>query len=245
MTLKPILSLENVHKDFGGVSAVNGVDLSLKPGELRALVGPNGCGKSTLFNLITGVLRPSLGRICLNGVDIAGLAPHRIARLGVGRKFQVPAVFGELTVAQNLDLGRAAADRWASNAPESYADVNLVERIHLANRTSLPAAVLSHGERQWLEIGMVLAARPRLLLLDEPTAGMTVSETATTVDLIRDVASAGNVTILVIEHDTGFLERLDCQVTVMAKGRVLISGPYGEIRGDADVRALYFGAGAA
>ncbi len=245
MTLKPILSLENVHKDFGGVSAVNGMDLSLMPGELRALVGPNGCGKSTLFNLITGVLRPSSGCIRLDGIDIAGLAPHRIARLGVGRKFQVPAVFGELTVAQNLDLGRGAADRWGPDALGGDADADLVERIHLAKRISHPAAVLSHGERQWLEIGMVLAARPRLLLLDEPTAGMTGPETATTVDLIRDVASAGDVTILVIEHDTGFLERLDCQVTVMAKGRVLTSGAYGAIRGDADVRALYFGAGAA
>ena len=246
----PILNLENVHKDFGGVAAVDGVDLSLEAGELRALVGPNGCGKSTLFNLITGALRPSAGRILLDGADIAGLPPHRIARMGVGRKFQVPTVFGELSVAENLDLGRAAADRWGPVGPEGPAGAgdsggaDLAGRVHLGDKRHHAAAALSHGQRQWLEIGMVLAARPRLMLLDEPTAGMTGPETAATVDLIRGMAGTGGVTILVIEHDTGFLERLNCQVTVMAKGRILRSGGYAEIHADAEVRALYFGAGA-
>lgn len=235
----PLLSLENLHKDFGGVAAVDGVDLELETGELRALVGPNGCGKSTLFNLITGALRPNAGRILLDSRDIAGLAPHRIARLGVGRKFQVPAVFDELTVAENLNIGRSATGHFTSRSGDG-----LAERIHLAGKEGLPAAALAHGQRQWLEIGMVLASRPRLMLLDEPTAGMTAAETATTVDLIRDIGAQSPVTILVIEHDTGFLERLACPVTVMAKGRILRSGNYDTIRADAQVRALYFGAGA-
>ena len=232
------LTLENVHKDFGGVAAVDGVDLSLALGELRALVGPNGCGKSTIFNLITGSLRPTTGRIVLEGADLAGLPPHRIARLGVGRKFQVPTVFGELTVAENLDLAGAAGDRWGSGP---RADLDLAKRVYLQDQTGDLAKALSHGQRQWLEIGMVLAARPRLMLLDEPTAGMTAFETAATVDLIRVIAARDGVTILVIEHDTGFLERLDCQITVMAKGKILRSGTYGEIRADGHVRALYFG----
>ena len=232
------LTLDNVHKDFGGVAAVDGVDLSLGLGELRALVGPNGCGKSTIFNLITGTLRPTAGRIVLAGADLARLPPHRIARLGVGRKFQVPTVFGELTVAENLDLARAAGDRWGTGARANF---DLAKRVYLQDQTGDQAGALSHGQRQWLEIGMVLAARPRLMLLDEPTAGMTAFETAATVDLIRTLAVQDGVTILVIEHDTGFLERLDCQITVMAKGKILRSGTFGEIHADGEVRALYFG----
>ncbi|MBT4711931.1 MAG: ATP-binding cassette domain-containing protein [Alphaproteobacteria bacterium] len=234
----PFLSLQNVHKDFGGVAAVDGVDLGLAAGELRALVGPNGCGKSTVFNLISGSLRATAGRITLDGTELGGQAPHRIARLGVGRKFQVPSVFGDLTVAENLDLAGAAGDRWGSGArPQSH----LADRVHLADKTGDLASVLSHGQRQWLEIGMVLAARPRLMLLDEPTAGMTAFETAATVDLIRTMAGENGATILVIEHDTGFLERLDCPVTVMAKGKILATGTYQEIHNDPQVRALYFG----
>jgi ABC-type uncharacterized transport system ATPase subunit len=234
----PFLSLQNVHKDFGGVAAVDGVDLDLAAGELRALVGPNGCGKSTLFNLITGSLRATAGRIILDGTDLGGQPPHRIARLGVGRKFQVPSVFGDLTVAENMDLAGAAGDRWGSGARSKS---GLADRVNLADKTGDLASALSHGQRQWLEIGMVLAARPRLMLLDEPTAGMTAFETAATVDLIRSMAGQNGAAILVIEHDTGFLERLDCQVTVMAKGKILRSGTYQEIHEDPQVRALYFG----
>jgi len=234
----PFLSLQNVHKDFGGVAAVDGVNLDLAVGELRALVGPNGCGKSTLFNLITGSLRATVGRITLDGTDLGGQPPHRIARLGVGRKFQVPSVFGDLTVAENLDLAGAAGDRWGSG---TQSKTNLADRVHLADQSDDLASALSHGQRQWLEIGMVLATRPRLMLLDEPTAGMTAFETAATVDLIRSMAGQNGATILVIEHDTGFLERLNCQVTVMAKGKILRSGTYKEIHDDLHVRALYFG----
>lgn len=232
------LELRDLHRDFGGVKAVDGVDLALEAGELRALVGPNGCGKSTLFNLVTGALGPSAGRILLDGADIAGLAPDVIARLGVGRKFQVPSVFGELTVAENLALGRWRAPR-AKAPPAALSEV--LARAGLDARAGDAAASLAHGQRQWLEIAMVLAAAPRLVLLDEPTAGMTFAETEAAVDLIRAVAAPADITVLVIEHDVGFLERLGCPVTVMARGRILRTASYREIRADPQVHELYFG----
>jgi branched-chain amino acid transport system ATP-binding protein len=231
-----LLELDSVHRHFGGVHAVDGVDLSLERGELRALIGPNGCGKSTLFNLITGTLRPTSGRIRFADHDITGRSPQHIARLGVGRKFQVTSVFDELSVADNLRVAQRKRGALPLDA--------LLTRLRLAERRNVPAGVLSHGERQWVEMGMVLATNPKLLLLDEPTAGMTAPETAATVDLIRDIGASGDVTVLVIEHDVGFLERLDCAVTVMAKGRILRTGSFADVRADADVRALYFGTAA-
>lgn len=228
-----LLELESLHRHFGGVKAVDGIDLSLERGELRALIGPNGCGKSTLFNLVTGALRPTSGRIRFVGRDIAGLAPRRIARLGVGRKFQIASVFDELSVADNLRVAQGRRTTLPIDA--------LLTRLQLVERRNVLAGVLSHGERQWVEMGMVLAADPKLLLLDEPTAGMTAPETAATVDLIRDIAATGDVAVIVIEHDVGFLERLDCAVTVMAKGKILRTGSFADVRADAEVRALYFG----
>lgn len=230
----PFLELIDVHREFGGIRAVDGVSLTVEQGELRALVGPNGCGKSTLFNLISGAMRPSRGRIRFDGNDITGMAPHRVARLGLGRKFQVPAVFDELSVQQNLAV---AQGRRRPTVPTPA----VLARIGLSDREHALAATLAHGQRQWLEIGMVLSAAPRLLLLDEPTAGMTPAETAATVDLIRDIAASGDVAVIVIEHDMAFLERLDCPVTVMAKGKLLRTGTYADVRADPAVQQLYFG----
>jgi ABC-type uncharacterized transport system ATPase subunit len=235
------LDLIELRKCFGGVVAVDGFSLALEAGALHALVGPNGCGKSTLFNLITGMFAPDSGRIRVGGQDIAGWPAHRIARLGVGRKFQVPAVFPELSVAENLAVPGLARGRVGHWHPAPEGERALLERIRLDGQRTRLAGELSHGERQWLEIGMLLALKPRLLLLDEPTAGMTAAETAETARLIRDIAVDGQATILVIEHDVGFIERLDCPLTVMAKGRVLRTGTFASIRADAEVRALYFG----
>jgi ABC-type uncharacterized transport system ATPase subunit len=235
-----LLEIEGLRKTFGGLAAVDGIDLVLAEGALHALVGPNGCGKSTLFNLISGALRPSGGRVCFAGQDITGWPVHRIAQAGIGRKFQVPAVFDELSVLENLCL-----PRWSKGRLGMVAKADLVpgeqqlERIHLEGKGQVRAGTLSHGERQWLEIGMLLAANARLLLLDEPTAGMTQAETAATADLIRILT--GSTTVLVIEHDIGFIEALGCPVTVMAKGRILCAGSFAEIRADARVRELYFG----
>jgi ABC-type uncharacterized transport system ATPase subunit len=234
-----LLEIEGLRKDFGGLAAVDGIDFALPEGALHALVGPNGCGKSTLFNLITGTLPPSGGRVRFAGEDITGWPAWRIARAGIGRKFQVPAVFDELTVLENLALPRWAAARLPMLARADLAPRNDLARLHLAGKSAVRAGALSHGERQWLEIGMLLAANARLLLLDEPTAGMTQGETVATAGLIRRVAGAA--TVLVIEHDIGFIEALACPVTVMAKGRILCSGSFAEIRADARVHELYFG----
>jgi urea transport system ATP-binding protein len=235
-----LIEIEGLQKTFGGLAAVDGVDFALEDGALHALVGPNGCGKSTLFNLITGALRPSGGRVRFAGQDITGWPVHRIAQAGIGRKFQVPAVFDDLTVLQNLALPRWSRGRLGmlAGADLTSGEVGL-ERIHLAGKGAVRAGALSHGERQWLEIGMLLAARAKLMLLDEPTAGMTQAETAATASLIRRIA--GDATVLVIEHDIGFIETLGCPVTVMARGRILCSGSFAEIRADERVRELYFG----
>jgi ABC-type uncharacterized transport system ATPase subunit len=239
-TTVALLEIEGLRKTFGGLAAVDGVDFALQEGALHALVGPNGCGKSTLFNLITGALVPSGGRVRFAGADITGRPVHRIARAGIGRKFQVPAVFDELTVLQNLALPRWSKRRLPLLTPADLAPGEAqLAPLHLAGKGEVRAGALSHGERQWLEIGMLLAAKARLLLLDEPTAGMTQAETAATAGLIRD--AAGAATVLVIEHDIGFIEALGCPVSVMARGRILSSGSFAEVRADARVRELYFG----
>ncbi len=236
-----LLEIEGLVRRFGGLAAVDGLDLALEAGALHALVGPNGCGKSTLFNLISGAVAPDGGRVRFSGQDITGWPPHRIARAGIGRKFQVPSVFDELTVLENLNL-----PRWADGhlpllvAADLAPGRELLARIRLTRRAEVRAGALSHGERQWLEIGMVLAGRPRLMLLDEPTAGMTAAETAATAELIRAIVAEG-VTVLVIEHDMGFIEALGCPVTVMARGRVLATGGFATLRADPRVRELYFG----
>lgn len=237
-----LLNIEALRKDFGGLAAVDGIDLALDEGELHVIVGPNGCGKSTLFNLISGALAPTSGHIRFLGRDIAGWPVDRIARAGIGRKFQVPAVFDDLTVLENLNLpgwsaARLSMFRTADLAPRS----ELLAPIKLDGKANQPAGMLSHGERQWLEIGMLLASQARLLLLDEPTAGMTTAETASTVDLIRDLRADRVLTVLVIEHDMGFVEALGCGISVMAKGSILKSGSFAELHTDPEVRELYFG----
>jgi ABC-type uncharacterized transport system ATPase subunit len=237
-----LLELDEVRKDFGGLAAVDDFSFRLEAGGVHALIGPNGCGKSTLFNLISGAIALTAGSIRFDGREIGGLQPAEISRLGIGRKFQVPEVFEELTVEQNLWVPAWSETRLSLWHRAAGADHDRVlDRIRLGAKRAHRAGELSHGERQWLEIGMVLASRARLLLLDEPTAGMTQSETAATADLIREIVADGVATVLVIEHDMGFIRRLDCPVTVMAKGKVLKSGTYEALQADPEVRALYFG----
>jgi urea ABC transporter ATP-binding protein UrtD len=231
---EPLLQAEGLAKRFGGVIAVSGIDMTVTAGELRCIIGPNGAGKSTLFNMVAGTLRPSAGRIRFAGRDIAGFSVHGFARLGIARKFQVPSLFPSLSVAENLDVAARArvtdrSDRIAS----------MLAMLALQGCAARPAGALAHGQKQWLEIGMALMADPLLLLLDEPTAGMTVEETERTAQLLRDLM--GRIAIVVIEHDMRFVRALACPTTVMHQGRILAEGSFEAIERDDMVRDVYLG----
>ncbi len=239
-----LLSVERVTVLYDGFRALDGVTLRLHPQEVRVLIGPNGAGKSTLLDAITGRVRPASGHIRLDGRDITHLNEHERARMGIQRKFQAPSVLPELTVEENLRLAVRAGERWgrlvrrAARATEEAVE-QVLQLTALHPRRRLRAANLSHGEKQWLEIGMVVATRPRLILLDEPTAGMTHHETVRTAELVRELA--GRHTVLVVEHDMEFVELLGAPVSVLHMGRVLREGDLGEIRSDPEIRAIYLG----
>jgi ABC-type uncharacterized transport system ATPase subunit len=242
-----LLAARGLVKDFGGVRALDGLDLSVGPRELVCIIGPNGCGKSTLFNLVTGALSPTEGRILFDGQDITGRPSHRIARLGISRKFQVPGIYPELSALENVrvpllaragERGLAGLLRRRDTGGEAR---DILSTLKLEGDAEKPAGVLSHGAKQWLEIGMLLATRPRLMLLDEPTAGMSGAETAATADLILRVQAERDVACVVIEHDIGFVARLGCPVAVMMKGRIVARGSYQEVRRHPQVREGYLG----
>jgi urea ABC transporter ATP-binding protein UrtD len=238
-----ILAVQTLRRRFAGIDALDGVDLVVRRDELLAIIGPNGAGKSTLFNVITGLIPPTGGTVQFDGRDITGMPAHRIARLGIGRKFQVPNVFGGLSVRQNLVVasrGRNGLRGLVGHDRETFERADeILGQLLLAERADVPASDLSHGERQWLEIGAVLANEPKLLLLDEPTAGMTMHETRRTEDLLRNL-SAGH-TIVVIEHNVRFVREVAQRVVVMHRGRILATGPIDRIERDETVRDVYLG----
>ena len=327
----PILQLTAVTRRFGGLAAVDGVDLALAEGALLCLIGPNGCGKTTLFNLITGELAPTSGEIRFAGARIDGLRPFEVARRGILRKFQIPGVYGDLSVAENLriaahsrrlrqgspfsravggdrdaapfsrsaeeggpqgrmraappggaeiaeaaapaqtrgpsspcrdllppDGGRrettdgAATPASTASAPAAVTDhrsppsplspAALLDLVRLSHRRAVLAADLPHGERQWLEIAMVVAAGPRLMLLDEPTTGMTAAETRATVALVRDLHAETGVAAIVIEHDMAFVAELAAPIAFMLRGRIALKGSFDEVRATPLVRDAYLGA---
>jgi ABC-type uncharacterized transport system ATPase subunit len=231
-----LLEVAGVDKDFGGVRAADGLTLNLGDGEMLCLIGPNGCGKTTLFNLITGALKPDGGSLRFAGENLRGLEPFQIARRGVLRKFQVPGIYPDLSVAENLTVAVVG-----SGEEQGTRIDDLLVLARLGAKRDLLAGTLSHGEKQWLEIAMVLARRPRLLLLDEPTNGMTAAETAATVELIRDLHRRFSCAVLVIEHDMGFVRDLDCPVALMVRGRIRRQGSYAELQADPLVRETYLG----
>jgi ABC-type uncharacterized transport system ATPase subunit len=231
-----LLRVDAVTREFGGVRALDGVSLSVAPGELVCVIGPNGCGKTTLFNVITAQLRPTRGSVVFDGRPLVGLRPDRIARLGVARKFQVPSVFEDLTVAENVGVARFGTP--AAVLPELD---EVLGDVQLSAHAAALAGSLSHGARQWLEIGMLLAQAPRLMLLDEPTAGMTGPETIATVDLIRRLRARSGAACVVVEHDMRFVEALGARVVVMLAGRVVADGSFAEVRQLPEVRDAYLG----
>jgi urea ABC transporter ATP-binding protein UrtD len=240
-----ILETQSLVKRFGGLVASDHVDFSIREGELRCLIGPNGAGKTTFFNLLSGQLAPDEGRIVFQGKDITGVPLHLRARQGMGRKYQSPNLFDDLTVADNIRIssrGKCSPFSLLSRGQDAaYEEVveSMLRTVHLEQKRNLPASKLSHGERQWLEIAMVLANRPTLLLLDEPTAGMTPAETRETAQLLKEITR--NISAIVIEHDLKFVREIASRITVLHKGAVLTEGSIEEIAANREVRKVYLG----
>lgn len=228
-----LLQAENVGIRFGGLQALEALNLTVRDKELCCIIGPNGAGKSTFLNVLTGTLRPTSGSVRFLGHDIAGLPLHRIARLGIARKFQIPSVFPNLSVEDNLKVAR-----WGAPSPVRPVG-ELLELVALGNRAATLAGELAHGQKQWLEIGMALAIEPRLLLLDEPTAGMTPQETLATAQMLLRLK--GEFSIVAVEHDIRFVRALNCETLVLHQGRRLRSGPFHDIETDEMVRGVYLG----
>jgi urea transport system ATP-binding protein len=244
-TPAPLLMMENVTVDFDGFKAVNDVTLTLYPGTLRILIGPNGAGKSTICDTIIGRVRATSGKITFKDEVITRLAEQEIVRRGICRKFQTPGVLPTLTVMQNLLVSARKNRAWwraltTSVPPDELASAEaILEKIGLTDRRDVIAADLAHGEKQWLEIGMVVATDADLLLLDEPTAGMGPQDTQRTADLILSLL--GRHAVLVIDHDMSFVEALNGYTTVLHQGQVLKEGTVAEVRADAQVAAVYLG----
>jgi branched-chain amino acid transport system ATP-binding protein len=244
----PVLKARALIKEFRGFRAVDGVDLDVANGSVHALVGPNGAGKTTLFNLLTGFLKPTAGSVLLEDRrELAGRKPEAITRLGVARSFQITSLFAELTAHQHVELALAsrtglgwrfwrsdrALDRFAERAGE------LLDQVGLAGHGDVPAGSLSYGRKRALELALALALDPKVLLLDEPTAGMGVEDVARTIELIRKIRTGR--TVVLVEHNMNVVASLADRVTVLQHGRVLVEGPYAEIRHDQRVITAYLG----
>jgi branched-chain amino acid transport system ATP-binding protein len=232
----PLLETRDLSMRFDGVTAVDRVSFALDDGELRCVIGPNGAGKSTFFKCLSGQLRPTAGSIVFAGRPIEGAPPHAIARLGIAIKTQVPNLFDGLSVAENLWL---AARRHHARPTIRQVVGELLARLGLGDVARRLAGHLPHGQRQWLELGLVLASDPRLMLLDEPTAGMTQQEVARTAGLVRDISRERSV--IVVEHDMQFVGMIARKVTVFHQGRILAEDVVEKIMRDERVRDVYLG----
>ena len=234
-----LLRVEGLTKTFRGLVATSAIDFAIAAGEMRCLIGPNGAGKTTFISMISGHQRPTSGRVRFNGRDITGLPAHRIARMGILRKFQTPAVFDTLTVWENIELAALATALPARRRRARIADT--LGLVRLADAAEQTVGALAHGQRQWLEIGMLLARDAQLLLLDEPTAGMTAEETHSTGELIRRLVRELHLSAIIIEHDINFIRDLQAPVTVLHLGRILVEGSFAEIAHNEQVRSVYLG----
>ncbi|WP_312243173.1 urea ABC transporter ATP-binding protein UrtD [Pantoea sp.] len=242
----PVLMLEKINVSFDGFRALTDLSLQIGAGELRCVIGPSGAGKTTLMDVITGKTRPDNGRVLYDqDTDLTTLSPVAIARAGIGRKFQKPTVFEALTVAENLEIAlKADKSVWASlrarlNGDQQDRIDETLKLLRLGGERQRKAGLLSHGQKQFLEIGMLLVQEPNLLLLDEPAAGMTDAETDYTAELFRSLA--GKHSLMVVEHDMGFVETIADRVTVLHQGQVLAEGSLREVQADEQVIDVYLG----
>jgi urea ABC transporter ATP-binding protein UrtD len=234
-----LLRTENLTKHFRGLVANEDVTFVLQKGEVRCIIGPNGAGKTTFISMISGHVSPTAGRVWFRDQDITHISIPRRAQIGIGRKFQTPSVFEGLSAFQNLEL--ASLRRKRSSAERQRTIGQILDTIRLREQRDMPAQFLSHGQRQWLEVGLLLANEAELLLLDEPTAGMTGEETAATGQLVQHLASDRNLSVIIIEHDINFIRELNAPVTVLHLGRKLREGSFDEIADDEQVRQVYLG----
>ncbi|TCK30724.1 amino acid/amide ABC transporter ATP-binding protein 1 (HAAT family) [Ancylobacter aquaticus] len=243
----PVLEVSALTKHYGGVHALDGVSFSIARGELLALIGPNGAGKSTCFNIVNGQIRPDSGRVRLAGRDITGLAPRHIARLGVGRTFQVATVFASMTVLENVQMALIAArgqvfGLWTAARHRGHGDaLALLEQTGLAAFAARPAATLAYGDVKRLELAMALAGDPALLLMDEPTAGMSSDERQAMIALVRQLTRARGLAVLFTEHAMDVVFGHADRVVVLARGRLIADGSVEAVRDDPAVRAVYLG----
>ena len=241
----PILELDDVSVDFDGFFALTDLSLALYPGELRSIIGPNGAGKTTFLDVITGKVKPTKGSVSLRGQSILGLSEQKISRLGVGRKFQTPRVFENLSVLRNLEFAASPTKSPFKLMFESLTSVvkdevhRIMDYVGLAPYAKVDAGSLSHGQKQWLAISMLVAQAPDVILLDEPVAGLTDEETARTAELIKSLA--GDHTVVVIEHDMEFIRDLGAPVTVLHQGQLLTQGMIDDVKQDPRVIEVYLG----
>lgn len=249
MTERIILQTEHLRRTFGGLVAVDDVSLQVRRGTLHSIIGPNGAGKTTLFNLMSGVLPPTSGRILFEGRDITNVPAHGIAHLGIGRSFQITNIFPSLTVLENVRLAAQAVGKHNFTFWRDYrAFPEYIERawevlviVGLQKRAYLPAGTLAHGDKRKLELAMILAPNPRLLLLDEPTAGMASEQVPELMALIERIRAVGDKTIVLVEHNMHVVMAASDVITVMVQGRVLAEGAPAEIRADERVQRAYLG----
>jgi len=242
-----ILETKGLHHDFKGLKVLFDVDLEIEEGERHAIIGPNGAGKTTLFNVITGTYEPSAGQVFFKGKDITGYKPHKLTRLGMGRSFQITSTFTRLTAFQNIRMGVLSKRRIRFNLFQLLDGMHevteetdqILKRINLHGERDVPASALSYGKSRSLEISMALATDPHLVMLDEPTAGMSVDETRTAVELIRKLTEGK--TMVIIEHDMDVVFSLADRITVLHLGAILTTGTPNEIRETQAVKDAYLG----
>ncbi|NHB78444.1 urea ABC transporter ATP-binding protein UrtD [Rhodobacter calidifons] len=247
--MSALLEVSGVTVSFDGFRAINNLTFAIGAAELRAIIGPNGAGKSTFMDIVTGKTRPDSGSVTFGekSVSLLKLSEAQIARAGIGRKFQRPTVFEDQTVRENLTLALKAARSpwavlvWRKSAADEARIVTLAEQVGLGDRLEQKAGILSHGQKQWLEIAMLLAQEPKLLLVDEPAAGMTLAEREKTTELLVDIAKTRAV--VVVEHDMDFVRRLNCKVTVLHEGAVLAEGSLDHVTKNQTVIDVYLGRG--
>lgn len=244
-----ILEIKNLTKSFGGVSAVNDVSLTVNKGETLAIIGPNGAGKTTFYNLLSGRMIPSKGQIIFDGQDITGLSPHKISRLGVSRSFQINNIFTEMTVRENVEVALTAyhkqSRKWFNQASsnttiQAQADT-LLAKLSLSHLSHQRAGTISYGDKRLVEIAVVLATQPKLVLLDEPTAGMTSDETEQVVKLVKELAKSGEYTFLITEHDMHVVFDLADRILVLHHGSILVLDEPQAVRNNPEVRTAYLG----